>query len=179
MNNPMELDAGIRGVVLREFIPADAERYAELVQQDPEYFERVGETTASKYRTAADVLKSFEREDDTRRFGVWAGGEMVGYIRYKPVIYADSAVEMGYWMGKEYQGRGYMAAAVRTLVPYVFREGWRAIDAWVREDNVGSQRVLLRTGFIGLGLDAGYVSEGTDPCNLVRRRYARYRLLRR
>jgi len=151
-----EINAGLNGVILRQLRPEDAARYVELVQRNPERFWQVGEETADTYRTEKDVLASFERNDGTKRYGVWVGDVMVGYIRYKPEEDSTDTVELGYWIGEEYAGQGYMTAAVRTLTPAIFEEGWESITAYQREDNELSRRVLTRTGFADLGIDAKY-----------------------
>jgi len=156
-SNPAhEIDAGFRGVVLKQLRPSDAARYVELVQRNPDRFWEVGEDTADRYPDVQHVLDSFERNDGTRRYGVWVGGVMVGYIRYKPEENSTDTVELGYWMGQEYAGRGYMTAAVRTLTPAIFEEGWESITAYQREDNELSRLVLTRTGFADLGIDSKY-----------------------
>jgi RimJ/RimL family protein N-acetyltransferase len=52
---------------------------------------------------------------------------------------------VGYWLGREFWGRGLATAALAELV------GWlpeRPLHAWVATTNVGSIRVLQKCGFV-------------------------------
>jgi RimJ/RimL family protein N-acetyltransferase len=51
---------------------------------------------------------------------------------------------VGYWLGKEYWGRGIASAA---LLLYLEEETHRPLLASVAEHNVGSRRVLEKAGF--------------------------------
>jgi RimJ/RimL family protein N-acetyltransferase len=51
---------------------------------------------------------------------------------------------MGYWIGREFWGRGVATTAVRLYLTEVTE---RPIHAFVALHNVGSQRVLEKNGF--------------------------------
>jgi RimJ/RimL family protein N-acetyltransferase len=57
----------------------------------------------------------------------------------------DGHREIGYWIGKEFWGRGIATAAVRAFVGVVTE---RPLFAWVAEHNVGSVKVLEKCGFV-------------------------------
>jgi ribosomal-protein-alanine N-acetyltransferase len=81
-----------------------------------------------------------------RSTGIVVGG--IG-VRETP---EDGTVEVGYGMVPSRQGRGYATEAVVTLLAAVWRhEDVRAVVAETLPDNVGSQRVLGRAGFIRNG----------------------------
>jgi RimJ/RimL family protein N-acetyltransferase len=52
---------------------------------------------------------------------------------------------VGYWLGREFWGRGLATAALAELVEEVDR---RPLHAWVAASNVGSIRVLEKCGFV-------------------------------
>jgi RimJ/RimL family protein N-acetyltransferase len=60
----------------------------------------------------------------------------------------DGERNIGYWIGRQYWGRGYATAAVAEFVAEV---GARPLHAHVAEHNVGSIRVLAKCGFIVVG----------------------------
>lgn len=61
-------------------------------------------------------------------------------------------VEIGYWLGTSYWGRGYMAEAVDALVPFGFAHfATRRIIGSVFAGNDASRRVLERCGFVRYG----------------------------
>jgi RimJ/RimL family protein N-acetyltransferase len=65
-------------------------------------------------------------------------------------------IEIGYWLGRPYWGRGYMTEAVRALADHAFRTtDAPLVRAGIFPDNVSSARVLEK---------AGFVESGTDHC---------------
>lgn len=57
----------------------------------------------------------------------------------------DGQREIGYWIGKQYWGRGIATAAVREFLAVVTE---RPLEAWVAQHNPGSMRVLEKAGFV-------------------------------
>jgi RimJ/RimL family protein N-acetyltransferase len=58
------------------------------------------------------------------------------------------AAEVGYWLGREYWGRGISSAAVQIIVRHGFRDlGLLRIFAGVYANNPASRRVLEKNGF--------------------------------
>jgi ribosomal-protein-alanine N-acetyltransferase len=65
--------------------------------------------------------------------------------------------ELGYWISKDYRGRGVMTAAVNAVTRYGFRDlGLRRIQATAFTTNTESHRVLEKAGFTREGLLASY-----------------------
>jgi len=58
--------------------------------------------------------------------------------------------EVGYWLGKEYWGKGIMTQA---LAEYVSIVKTRPLMAHVARHNIGSRRVLEKCGFVVIGED--------------------------
>jgi RimJ/RimL family protein N-acetyltransferase len=57
----------------------------------------------------------------------------------------DGIREIGYWLGREYWGRGLATAALAEFLPLVTE---RPVYGVVNEANVASRRVLERNGFV-------------------------------
>ncbi|MFD3450405.1 GNAT family N-acetyltransferase [Microbacteriaceae bacterium 4G12] len=55
---------------------------------------------------------------------------------------------IGYFLDKDYNGKGYMTEAVKLVVNYAFKElKFHRIEAGVMPHNIGSIQVLLKSGF--------------------------------
>jgi RimJ/RimL family protein N-acetyltransferase len=54
---------------------------------------------------------------------------------------------LGYWIGREFWGRGL---ATRALAEFVGEVPTRPLHAWVATTNVGSIRVLEKCGFVAM-----------------------------
>ena len=65
---------------------------------------------------------------------------------------------LGYWIGAPFARRGYMAAAVRALIPFCFRTlRLHRLEAACIPGNAASVALLERTGFTREGYARGYL----------------------
>ena len=74
-------------------------------------------------------------------------GEVAGYILSWEM---EGEREVGYWLGKEYWGKGI---ATQALAEYVSIVNIRPLMAHVARHNIGSRRVLEKCGFTVIGED--------------------------
>jgi RimJ/RimL family protein N-acetyltransferase len=71
-----------------------------------------------------------------------------GTIAIKDIDYVDKKAKIGYWIGKQYQGKGIATECVKLVVNYAFDElKLEEILAYVFPDNNSSIRVLEKNGF--------------------------------
>ena len=76
-----------------------------------------------------------------------ADGRFAGLIGFKPADAATGTIEIGYWLREEFQHRGIMTAAVRTLLRIAFEElGMRRIEIRCATGNLPSNRIPRRLG---------------------------------
>jgi ribosomal-protein-alanine N-acetyltransferase len=65
---------------------------------------------------------------------------------------------LGYWIGQRFARQGYMTAAVKALIPFVFRTlGLHRIEAACLVQNEASRNLLVRAGFSQEGLARRYL----------------------
>ncbi len=85
--------------------------------------------------------------------------EVVGRINLNNIVRgASQSASLGYWLDQASGGRGLATAAVRDITGLAFTElGLHRIQADTLVDNVPSQRVLARTGFVRIGLAPSYL----------------------
>ncbi len=70
---------------------------------------------------------------------------------------AEHRAELGYWVSKDYRGRGLATAITRVMVRHAFQSlGLQRIEALTFSQNLISQRVLEKAGFKLEGLLQGY-----------------------
>lgn len=76
-------------------------------------------------------------------------GNLVGGIGFRGLDLGKSHKgELGYWLAKEFWNRGIMTEAVRLIVKFGFSElGLSRITAHIFSFNIGSEKVLLKSGF--------------------------------
>ena len=65
---------------------------------------------------------------------------------------------LGYWIGERFSRQGYMFAAVRALIPFIFSTlGLHRIEAACLPSNEASQNLLAKAGFRQEGLARRYL----------------------
>lgn len=83
--------------------------------------------------------------------GAWLmiiGAVVVGLISYKHAPAAHSTVEIGYGVAPAWRGRGVAGNAVAEVIEIAKADHRIAVlTAETLDDNIASQRVLLRNGF--------------------------------
>jgi [ribosomal protein S5]-alanine N-acetyltransferase len=78
------------------------------------------------------------------------GGSILG--RFNLYDFEDGTAKLGYRVAQHVAGRGVATAAVRELCRLAaVRHGLRTLRAATSGENVASQRVLAKTGFVPVG----------------------------
>jgi len=70
------------------------------------------------------------------------------------IDHPDASIEVGYWLGVDYQGKGYASEALRGTLVRIAADPMlapRPIFAECRPDNAASIRLLTKTGFYATG----------------------------
>ena len=79
-------------------------------------------------------------------------GEIVGSIAKFEI---EGEAEITYWIDRQMWGKGIGADALRQFLEL---EQSRPLHARVAFDNIGSQKVLEKNGFLRMGTDTGYAN---------------------
>ena len=81
-------------------------------------------------------------------FTVWYKSEFAGLAGFKETDFLNRKSEIGYWLCREFQGRGIMTRSVRALVKFGFEErGMNRIQIKCAPANLRSRRIPERLGF--------------------------------
>ena len=70
--------------------------------------------------------------------------------------------EVGFWVHPDHRGGGVGAAALDLAAQFTHRSGLKRLTARTATDNVGSQLVLTRAGFVETGREVGTAPSGHD-----------------
>ena len=136
-------------IVLRRFDPEDLDGYT-LLLQDPETFPYITEQGPV---ATSDVPAKLQRARESYQTGThlyWAvalaeSNEFVGYIAAHNL--AGNPVSLSYATLPERRRRGFMAAAVRAVMRFLFERGAPVLEARVHLGNLASERLLETVGF--------------------------------
>lgn len=153
-NKPIEILVRSTGIKLKQFSIGDSEAVFKLIDRNRSHLSQFGDTTAEKYKTIESVEESISnpKNPDRLRFGIWDNGVLVGSVNLTPDDNDKTKGEIGYYLGSEFTGKGHMIKAVTNLTEFAFKNlGYKEIYGKVHKDNIGSQKVLLKSGFIENG----------------------------
>jgi len=153
-------------ITTRLFTPDDAAAIAELLRVNRAFMAPYEPTRTEDYYTVegvrADIeaaLKRYEQGTTVPHVIIDGSGRIVGRITLNEVVRGPlQSCSLGYWVNAADNGRGFATAAVRTIKRVAFEElGLHRIQAGTLLDNVRSQRVLERTGFVRFGVAPAYL----------------------
>ncbi len=133
-------------VTLRDIIPSDLAVFF-VQQQDPEANYMAAFTSRDPSdRQAFDLHWIKIMSDDTTiNKTILYNGEIAGSIA-KFIMFGQP--EIGYWIGKEFWGKGIATQALKAFLEVV---AIRPLYAAAANDNLGSLRVLQKCGFVITG----------------------------
>lgn len=79
-------------------------------------------------------------------------GKFIGNIGFK--VNGDKVTNIGYWLGKDFQGQGFATEALNNTVNFIKQNfpNVKEIHAGAYKYNTGSQNVLTKAGFLNVGL---------------------------
>ena len=119
------------------------------------------ELTRSAYRRRMRQYYKELREESGYAFFVYRADDqrLLGGLSLTNIRRGvTQAATLGYWMGANHAGRGYMSEAVRTLVPFVFEHlNLHRLEAACLADNQASMRVLEKNRFTYEGFAKSYL----------------------
>lgn len=105
-------------------------------------------------RDGIDYLNYVRDADMPMSFAIEHGGEAIGGIGFKlGTDIARLSVEMGYWLGEPFWGRGIATRAVNASSEWAF-DSYKVVRvfATVFSGNAASIRVLEKSGFMREGV---------------------------
>lgn len=139
-------------LILRRYRPEDAEALYEHFGTDPDMYKYSGWNPYATLEAAQETVQRFIDSYEFDRTYSWVmdvDGVVVGTIGaydYK-ADYDASQIEVGYSVDKAWQGRGFATEALTEVLKYLTEnEGITCVTAWCAGENIGSVRVLEKSG---------------------------------
>ncbi|RLT27855.1 MAG: N-acetyltransferase [Chloroflexi bacterium] len=103
-------------------------------------------------------------EPQTHNFGIEVDGAIVGMIGLESGADVHRrSMEIGYWLGEPFWGRGIATEAARAVTEYAFATfDINRVQAWVFGWNPASARVLEKAGYVLEGRHVGAVTKAGE-----------------
>jgi RimJ/RimL family protein N-acetyltransferase len=119
---------------------------------NPKIAERLTDAFPSPYTLVSgqEFLDRVMKQDPCEVLAIDLNGKVIGNIGIHPQNDVNRLnAELGYFIGKEYWGKGYASEAIKLMVEYGFRNfPIERIFARPFGSNLASQRVLEKAGFV-------------------------------
>jgi ribosomal-protein-alanine N-acetyltransferase len=152
-------------VALRPVTPGDAAVLARLYAAQREFLAPFEPIRSEAFFTEDGQRAQLERTVALRadglaeRFLILVGAEPAGVVAVSNVVRgAFMSANVGYFVAREHNGRGVATRAVGRAASWAFAEaGLHRLEAGTLVDNVASQRVLEKNGFVRIGRAPRYL----------------------
>jgi RimJ/RimL family protein N-acetyltransferase len=138
--------------VLRDVVESDLDAFFEH-QREPEANE-MAVFPARDRETFYAHWRRILADDSLIQRTIVDGDEVAGNIGCWP---QDGRRLVGYWVGREFWGKGLATRALQEFAAEVVTE--RPLHAWVASTNTGSIRVLEKCGFVRVGSHTTEIEE--------------------
>ncbi|MEK4564362.1 GNAT family protein [Alkalihalobacillus sp. FSL R5-0424] len=129
---------------------------------------RLTDQSRESLRAWLPWVDRIQRVEDTRQFIEFAemdreaekrlvlairyNNTIVGVAGFNEIDRTNQIVKIGYWLGAEYEGRGWMTAVVKGLIHHAFTAmELNKVEIRVAVHNAKSQRIPQRLGFVNEG----------------------------
>lgn len=104
--------------------------------------------TADDSKTFIERTRIRYAKDEGYWLGIWSGGKLAGSIGYLYLDQENKKTEIGYWIGKEFEGKGIITKSIKVLINYAFDElKLNKVEIGVATDNTKSRAIPEKLGF--------------------------------
>src|SRR3954469_5194337 len=112
-----KLATAIPQLRLVELTLTDVEAYYDLVERNRAHLTQHGDYLDLGEATPESLAAELSNPENRNiRFGVWLDDHLIGRVDLNP--HSPGNVVLGYWLGREYTGKGYATAACRAVIDY-------------------------------------------------------------
>jgi len=158
---PVRLTSGTDPVVtLRPLAVSDAAAWRSARQRNAAWLVRWDATVppgadprTSTFRALVKRLRRAARAGTTYPFAVDVDGAFAGQLTVNNIVRGSAQfASLGYWLDREYAGRGVMPRAVAMAIDHCFTTaGLHRIEICIRPENTNSLRVVEKLGISEIG----------------------------
>ncbi|SDN18852.1 ribosomal-protein-alanine N-acetyltransferase [Nocardioides szechwanensis] len=164
---PARLESGTDPVVtLRPLVVPDAEAWRSARQRNAAWLVRWDATVppgsdarTSSFRALVRRLRRQARHGTTYPFAVEVDGHFAGQVTVNNIVRGSAQfASVGYWLDRDFAGRGVMPRAVAMVIDHCFTAArLHRIEIAIRPENSNSLRVVEKLGLAEIGYAPRYL----------------------
>lgn len=150
-------------IYVRTLTENDAQSLFTLELENRSYFQQFTPLVKDDFFTLSRQIERIQRSvercarDEAYMHGIFLNetDALIGTISLSSVVRGPiEGAWLGYVLDEKHGGKGYMTEAIRLIIDYAFDDlHLHRIEAGVKPGNIGSIRVLEKTGFENEGLN--------------------------
>lgn len=108
-------------------------------------------TVEDSRKFIAGTLKKYS-ENNGFEAGIWYQGELAGVIGLHGINWTNRSTSIGYWLGKDFEGKGLMTQSCQAVIDFCFNElNLNRIEIRAAVENHKSKAIPERLGFVKEG----------------------------
>ncbi|HMQ49135.1 MAG TPA: GNAT family protein [Saprospiraceae bacterium] len=147
-------------LVLKRFRETDGEAFYQLVEANYEqlypHFTKMLNQVKDEESASIYVIKNIANWllQEAYMFGIWENStaRLVGMIRFFNLDWSLPKAEVGYFIDKDFGGKGLMTEAMKMALDFAFNQlALERISLRTSMENVASQRLARKSGFLREG----------------------------
>ncbi len=145
-------------VELRQFSEENAEEIFVAVKGNYKHLQPFLHWVTSDYslESAKEFVEQSQKssaEKKSEGYGIFYKNKLVGSIGFVNFNWTSKRTEIGYWIDKDFQGKGIITKSCEALINYAFDDlEMNRIEIHCATENVKSRAVPERLGFILEGI---------------------------
>ena len=117
-----------------------------------------GDARPSTFRALVRRLDKQARQGVTYPFAVDIDGQFAGQVTVNNIVRGSAMfASLGYWIDREYAGRGLMPRAVAMVIDHCFNAGLHRIEIAIRPENSNSLRLVEKLDIREIGYAPKYL----------------------
>ena len=137
-------------LILRRYRLDDAGQLYERLGTDPDMSKYSGWNPYATPEMTQETVQRFIDSYNEERSYSWvmdANGDDVVVGTIGAYDYDNDQIEVGFSVGRAWQGRGFATEALQKVLGYLTEnDGIPCVTAWCAADNIGSRKVLEKAG---------------------------------
>ena len=140
-------------IELRPFKVEDAKEVFEAVKANLEHLHTYLHWATEDYslESAREFIKLAQKaaeENERQGFGIFFNGKFVGSIGFVSFNWTSERTEIGYWIAKDFEGRGIITKSCTELINYAFDKlQMNRIEIRCATENIRSRAIPEKLNF--------------------------------
>jgi RimJ/RimL family protein N-acetyltransferase len=136
-------------IKLRKYKEEDLDRHLELFLMNGIYNKIDKKIRERERKWLKEVIKNYgKKKPDFYVLAITLDNKLIGNLIAEKFNYNNKTLELGFWIGKSYWGKGYTTKALKLFLRIIIKKFKpKKIFAYHKKNNPASGRVLEKAGF--------------------------------